>query len=315
MSSRELVILGTASQVPTRTRNHNGYVLRWDGLTILFDPGEGTQRQLLLAGVSAASVDRICLTHLHGDHSLGLPGVLARRAVDDAPGPAVLHFPAASLRDVRVLRHAGAPAGPVPAVEVPVESDGVQARGLAGGSEWVLTAAALDHRIPAVGYRLEEPDGVTFRPERLVALGISGPDVGRLSETGEIAIGNRVVLLDEVTQPRRGQSVAVVMDTRVCAGAVEIARDVDVLLCESTYLDVDADLAAAYGHLTARQAAEIAVAAGARLLALTHFSRRYGDDVEQFAVEARRAVRAAGADLEVVAVRDLDRLALPARRA
>ena len=314
MSSRELVILGTASQVPTRARNHNGYVLRWDGFTVLFDPGEGTQRQLLLAGVSAASVDRICLTHLHGDHSLGLPGMLARRALDEAPAPAVLHFPAASERDVRILRHAGAPAGPVPAVEAPVRVDGEQARGRSGGSEWVLSAVALDHRIPAVGYRLEDPGGLRFVPERLAALGISGPDVGRLAELGSLEFDGRVVAVEEVTQPRRGQSFAIVMDTRVCTGAVEAARDADLLLCESTYLDVDADLAHAYGHLTARQAGDIAVEAGARLLALTHFSRRYGDDVEQFAAEARRAARAHGADLDVVAVRDLDRVALPPRR-
>lgn len=314
MTSRELVILGTASQVPTRARNHNGYVLRWDGFTVLFDPGEGTQRQLLLAGVSAASVDRICLTHLHGDHSLGLPGVLARRALDEAQDPAVLHFPALSLRDVRVLRHAGAPAGPVPAVEAPVGFDGEQARGRSGGSEWVLSAVALDHRIPAVGYRVEDPGGLRFVPERLAALGISGPDVGRLAELGSLEFDGRLVTVEEVTQPRRGQAFAIVMDTRVCTGAVEVARDADLLLCESTYLHVDADLAHAYGHLTARQAGEVAVEAGVRILALTHFSRRYGDDVEQFAVEARRAARAHGADLDVVAVRDLDRVALPPRR-
>jgi len=75
--TRELVVLGTAAQVPTRTRNHNGYLLRWDDVGFLFDPGEGTQRQMQLAGVSASSVNRICLTHTHGDHCLGLPGVTA----------------------------------------------------------------------------------------------------------------------------------------------------------------------------------------------------------------------------------------------
>ncbi len=311
MASRELVILGTASQVPTRTRNHNGYVLRWDGFTLLFDPGEGSQRQLQHASVSAASVDRICLTHLHGDHCLGLPGVLARRTLDDAAEHVVLHFPAASAQDVLMLRHAGAPAGPVPLVEAPVTVDGVQAEGRVAGSRWRLVARALDHRIPAVGYRLEEPDGLRFLPELLAARGVSGPDVGRLAQSGRLVLGDTVVTLEDVTQPRRGQSVAVVMDTRVCAGAVELARGCDVLLCESTYLHADADLAQAYGHLTARQAGEVAAKAGVRLLVLTHFSRRYGDDVEQFAVEARRS---AGPDVDVVAARDLDRIALPSRR-
>jgi ribonuclease Z len=82
MSARELVVLGTASQAPTRTRNHNGYLLRWDDEGILFDPGEGTQRQLTLAGVAASAITRICITHFHGDHCLGLPGVIQRLSLD-----------------------------------------------------------------------------------------------------------------------------------------------------------------------------------------------------------------------------------------
>ena len=86
VSNRELVVLGTASQAPTRSRNHNGYFLRWDDEGLLFDPGEGTQRQMLFAGVTASQVTRICITHLHGDHCLGLPGVLARD-LDRIPVP------------------------------------------------------------------------------------------------------------------------------------------------------------------------------------------------------------------------------------
>ena len=87
MSNRELVVLGTACQVPTRARNHNGYFLRWDDEGLLFDPGEGTQRQMLFAGVTAHQVTRVCVTHFHGDHSLGLPGVLQRMALTRSPAP------------------------------------------------------------------------------------------------------------------------------------------------------------------------------------------------------------------------------------
>src|SRR5215213_2824702 len=93
-ASRELVVLGTAAQAPTRDRNHNGYVLRWDGRAILFDPGEGTQRQLLHAGVPSSSITDICITHFHGDHCLGLPGVLARFALDQRQHPVDVHYPA-----------------------------------------------------------------------------------------------------------------------------------------------------------------------------------------------------------------------------
>ncbi len=106
VSDRELVVLGTASQAPTRYRNHNGYLLRWDGTDILFDPGEGTQRQMLWAGVTASHVRVICITHFHGDHCLGLPGVLQRLALDGVTHPVAVLFPASGLPFFERLRHA-----------------------------------------------------------------------------------------------------------------------------------------------------------------------------------------------------------------
>ena len=99
MSERELVVLGTAIQAPTRSRNHNGYLLLWDGEGLLFDPGEGTQRQMLFAGVTASQITRICITHFHGDHCLGLPGVLQRMSLDRVPHVVEACYPAEN-RDV-----------------------------------------------------------------------------------------------------------------------------------------------------------------------------------------------------------------------
>ena len=106
MSDRELVVLGTASQAPTRTRNHNGYMLRWDSEGLLFDPGEGTQRQMLFAGVTATQVNRICITHFHGDHCLGLPGVLQRMSLDQVPHVVEACYPAEDQQIFWRLRHA-----------------------------------------------------------------------------------------------------------------------------------------------------------------------------------------------------------------
>jgi ribonuclease Z len=94
VSNRELVVLGTASQSPTRARNHNGYFLRWDDEGLLFDPGEGTQRQMLFAGVTAHQITRVCVTHFHGDHCLGLPGVLQRMALDQVTDTVEVAYPA-----------------------------------------------------------------------------------------------------------------------------------------------------------------------------------------------------------------------------
>src|SRR5215471_5941332 len=105
VANRELVVLGTASQAPTRTRNHNGYFLRWDDEGLLFDPGEGTQRQMLLAGVTAHQVTRICVTHFHGDHCLGLPGVLQRMALDQVTGTVEVAYPASGADMFDRIRH------------------------------------------------------------------------------------------------------------------------------------------------------------------------------------------------------------------
>lgn len=292
---REFVVLGTASQVPTRTRNHNGYLLRWDGEGLLFDPGEGTQRQMILAGVSASQITRICLTHVHGDHCFGLPGVLSRLALDGVTHPIHLHYPASGEDVVRALVSVASPgidlrlhphAGPGP---------------VAPG----LEVQSLHHRIETYGYRLVEPDGRSLLPDRLAAAGIAGPDVGRLQHDGSLG----GVRLEDVSVPRPGQRFAFVMDTAPCAGAEELADGVDLLVAESTFSDDDADLAAQYRHLTAGQAGAMAADGGAGLLVLTHFSSRYGD-VGRLAEQAR--ARAGGA--AVVAANDLDRIAFPKRR-
>lgn len=295
-------MLGTASQAPTRTRNHVGFVLRWDGASFLVDPGEGAQRQMLLAGVTANSLRHICLTHLHGDHCLGLPGVLGRVSLDRVVHPIELHFPASGGAYVERLRHAAIFDDRGHVVERPIASDGA----VADTGEYRLVAMALDHTVDAYGYRIEEPDGVTFVPERLAAFGIEGPMVSELEQRGRIEVDGRTVGLEEVTVPRRGQVVAFVLDTRVCDAAVELAADADLLVCESTFVHDESHLADAYGHLTARQAATIARAAGARRLVLAHYSQRHPDESVFWA-------EAAEVHDDVVAARDLDVIEVPPR--
>ncbi|MGA5649393.1 ribonuclease Z [Streptomyces seoulensis] len=301
MSVRELVVLGTASQVPTRHRNHNGYLLRWDGEGILFDPGEGTQRQMLRAGVAAHDLNRICVTHFHGDHSLGLAGVIQRINLDRVPHPVTAHYPRSGQRFFDRLRYATAYRETVGVTEAPVDTDGP----LATTPAYTLEAYGLSHPVESYGYRLVEPDRLRMLPDRLAAHGITGPDVGRIQREGSLG----GVALAEVSETRRGQRFAFVMDTRLCPGVHALADGCDLLVIESTFLDEDMKLAEEHGHLTAGQAATVARDAGVRHLVLTHFSQRYSDPAE-FGREAR----AAGFEGELTVARDLDRVPLPKRR-
>lgn len=303
MSVRELVVLGTASQVPTRDRSHHAALLRWDDEAVLFDPGEGTQRQLTLAGVAASSITRICLTHLHGDHCLGLPGVVQRMALDGVRRPVDLYFPAAGAEYVERLLGASMVAGLPEVRRHPVVSDGL----VDDHGGFALHAMALDHTVPAIGWRLVEPDSRRMLPERLSHKGVHGPDVGRLQRAGHVRTAAGEVTLDDVSVPRAGQVVAFVMDTRRCDAAVRLADGADLLVCESTFLAGESDLAADYGHLTATQAAQLARDAGVRRLVLTHFSQRH-PDVDAFQREAAKVFA------DVHAARDLDRVPVPRRR-
>ncbi|WP_306334273.1 ribonuclease Z [Streptomyces sp. KL118A] len=300
MSARELVVLGTASQVPTRHRNHNGYVLLWDGQGIMFDPGEGTQRQMLRAGVAAHDLHRICVTHFHGDHSLGLAGVIQRINLDRVPHPVTAHYPASGQRFFDRLRYATAYRETVRLTEAPVAEDGP----LDVTPSYTLDAMKLSHPVESYGYRLTEPDGRRMLPRLLAEHGIKGPDVGRLQKEGSLG----GVTLEEVSEVRRGQRFAFVMDTRLCDGVHALAEGCDMLVIESTFLDEDERLATDHGHLTAGQAARVAVDAGVRHLVLTHFSQRYPDPDAY-----ERQARAAGFDGELTVARDLLRVPLPKR--
>ncbi|MDT0307464.1 ribonuclease Z [Streptomyces sp. DSM 44917] len=304
MSARELIVLGTASQVPTRDRNHNGYVLRWDAETLMFDPGEGTQRQMLRAGVSAHSLTRICVTHFHGDHCLGLPGVIQRVSLDRVPHAVAVHYPASGQEFFERLRYATAYRDAARLDPRPVAADG-PVPGPPPGA-FSLTAHRLSHPVDSFGYRLAEPAGRRMLPERLAARGIAGPDVGRLLREGEL----RGVRVEEVSVERPGQRFAFVMDTRLCDGVYSLAEGCDLLVIESTFLERDAALAEEFGHLTARQAAEVAAASGVRHLVLTHFSQRYPDPAEY-----GREAREAGFTGELTLAEDLTRVPVPRRRA
>jgi ribonuclease Z len=305
MSTREVTILGTASQVPTRSRNHNAAILLWDDLGILFDPGEGTQRQMTLAGVSVSQITHIAVTHFHGDHCLGLAGIIQRLSLDGIVRPVEVIYPASGQVFFERLRHASIFYDRTTLVPRPISGDGLIEATRSGTVS--LQACPLEHGVDCYGYRLQEADGRRMLPDKLSAAGVRGPAVGELMRQGEIVVSGQAVRLEDVSELRPGQSFALVMDTRPCAGARTLAQGVDMLVCESTYLESEHEEAHDHFHMTARQAAELAREAGARRLVLTHFSQRY-DDREQFLTEASAAYA------DVFAAGDLMRIPVPKRR-
>lgn len=294
-------MLGTAAQSPTPARSPTAHALRWGRELVLFDPGEGAQRQLACAGIPVSQLTRICITHAHGDHCLGLAGVLQRRSLDPDPSPIDVYVP--SSMTVHVEAMLSSTAWDRDALEVRVHPLESGARvDLADGM--TLHAEALDHTVDTLGWRIEEATTRHLDADHLAALGIIGPAVGRLHDTGVSTVGARTVRIEDVSVTEPGLAFAFVMDTRPCEAAVMLARDAHLLVVESTYLDAEAALARAHGHCTARQAATIAAEAGAHRLVLAHYSERHPHEAA-FADEARSVFA------DVVAARDLDVIRAP----
>lgn len=316
MPAREITFLGTASQVPTRHRNHNGIFIRWDTLGILVDPGEGTQRQLLLAGIAATQITHILITHFHGDHCLGLAALSQRISLDKVPHPVEVIYPASGQVFFERLRYASiykeqAQLVPKP-LSLPLDADGNPSQGPLLATEIPsakvrIWARPLHHRVECFGYRLEEADGVRMLPDKLSDRGVRGPDIKKLQQDGAIVIDGKSLSIQDVSVPRPGQKLAVVMDSRPCESAVELARDVDVLISEATFTKDHEEEAHEYAHMTAAQAAQIAARAGVRKLVLTHFSQRYTSTQGHVA-------EAAAIFPDVIAAEDFARVAVPPRR-
>ena len=282
MSVRDLIILGCSSQQPTRLRNHGAYLIRWNDEGLLFDPGEGTQRQFIFANVAPPCVTRIFVSHFHGDHCLGLGSMLMRLNLDKVSHPIHCYYPASGQVYFDRLRYGSIYHEVIHVIEHPVFESGLVHQ----DEHFRIEAHFLEHGIDNIGWRITEPDSRKFNKDKLLSFGIKGPQVRLIEQKGEVVIENRKILLDQVSQLRKGDTLAVVIDTTYCQAAIDTAKGAKLFLCESTYLETHKDLAKKHYHLTAKQAAEIAMQAGAEQLILTHFSARY-QDLSDFEKEAR----------------------------
>lgn len=282
MSVRDLIILGCSSQQPTRYRNHGAYLVRWNDEGLLFDPGEGTQRQFIFANVAPTCVTRIFVSHFHGDHCLGLGSMLMRLNLDKVTHPIHCYYPASGKRYFDRLRYGTIYHETIQVVEHPVSKAGL----VEDDGRFRIEADFLNHGVDNIGWRITEPSRRKFDSAKLAAAGVTGPLVRALMEHGQLTIRDHMITLDDVSVVRQGDSLAVIIDTLPCKAAVELARDARLVLMESTYLEEHRDLAHRHHHLTAKQAATMAKEANAQELILTHFSARYLN-VEDFVKEAQ----------------------------
>jgi len=261
MQDLRIVFLGTSSGTPSRERNVTSVAIVLDGSVLLFDCGEGTQHQLLRAPVRSGSIDAIFVSHLHGDHVYGIPGLLGTFSMN------------ARERPLRIVGEEGVRGyldGVLSATHhhstFPIEVSLPPYR----GRDFSVIAAPLEHRVPSLGFCLIEDERPgKFDPEMALALGIQpGPEYAELIRANDPRV---------VGPSRKGRRIAICTDTVPCASAIELARGADVLIHEATYAEEMRAEADDRGHSTAAGAARVAAEAGVELLILTHFSVRYRD--------------------------------------
>jgi ribonuclease Z len=305
----DLVVLfvGTAGSAPSARRGLPATLVRRGGDRLLFDCGEGTQRQLVRS-IGLIELEEVFLTHFHADHVLGLPGMLKTFSLRQRERPLTVYGPR-GLRDLfRLLQPI------VGRATFPLELVELEANDELDREGYRIAAYATDHAPGSIGYALvEEPRPGVFDPARASELGVTpGPDFGRL-QSGETVDGVRP---DQVMgEERRGRKVVIAGDTAPCAMTRLVAWEADLLVHEATFLDEEAERAAETRHSTAREAGELAGEAGVQMLALTHVSPRYGG--RELRDEARAAFAAALdedagiAPQRVIVPRDFDRVEIP----
>ena len=286
--SLRVTFLGTAGAVPTTERNPSGLLVEREGERLLFDVGEGTQRQMMRFGVGF-DVSELFVTHLHGDHVLGLPGLIQTWDFNDRTDPLTVHSPPGTQD--RLRRLVGA-TGTDPSFRLDYRTarPGATVRRT---DEYEIRAFRTDHDVNAVGYALVEDDRKgRFDRERAEELGVPvGPAFGRLHEGESIELDDGTTIHPEqvVGAPRSGRRVVYTGDTRPTAETVEHAAEADLLVHDATFADDMADRARKTAHSTAGQAGKIATQAGARRLALTHVSSRYAGDASALLDDAEAA--------------------------
>jgi ribonuclease Z len=299
----DVIFLGTAGSVPSATRQTAATLIRRGGERILVDCGEGTQRRLLQSVAGLTDIDVILITHGHADHILGLPGLLRTFALRERTAPLALYGPEGIAK---VLRDLDSVIGKLPYPFAVVE---VEPGGEITSSDYRLEAIGTRHRVKSVGWALIEDDRLgRFDVDRARALGVpNGPLYGQLQRGEAVTLEDGTVIdpAGLVGETRQGRTLVFSGDTRPCDAIMARAVDCDLLVHEATFLDEDLDRARDTHHSTAREAAELAVEARARMLALTHVSMRCSPKQVKAEAEAIHG--------NVVVPRDLDLIELPFR--
>lgn len=284
MEKISLVFLGTSAAVPTKKRNTSAILLNYKNENILIDCGEGTQRQMKIAGINFMRLTKILITHWHGDHILGLPGLLQTMALQKYNKKLIIYGPIGSKIFLKkmlgdfVFRE-----------RIKIEVKEIKSGKFFENKDFILEAKPLKHSTKTLGYSFIEKNKLKLIKAKLIKAKITNhPKLALLKRGKTVIIKGKKLSPKNFAYKEKGRKISFILDTQICKNCIELARGADLLIAESSFTEKEKELAKERKHLTAKQAAEIAKKIKCKKLILTHISQRYQKNLKEVLKEAKK---------------------------
>ena len=285
MEKIKIIFLGTGFAIPTKDRNHSAILVSFGKENILVDCGEGTQRQFKIAGLSMMKLTKILITHWHGDHVIGLIGLLESLALQGYNKPLTIYGPKGTKYFMEII---GRLTGIHNIYKLKYEVEEVSGK-FFEEKDFFIEAAPMKHRIPANAYSIVFKSKTRLDRNKLKKLKIpNSPLMKQLAEGKDIIINGKKIKASAVAYKEKGRKISFVLDTVYNEDAVRLAKNSDLLIAEASFLKKDEEKARAYWHMTVEEAAKLAKNSGSKELILTHISERYKTCLNELEKEAKK---------------------------
>ncbi|HRZ85930.1 MAG TPA: ribonuclease Z [Candidatus Paceibacterota bacterium] len=295
----EVSFLGTGSAVPTAKRNHPAILLNYKAESILFDCGEGTQRQFRKAKLNPCKLTKIFITHWHGDHVLGIPGLLQTLFFNDYRKTLDIYGPKGTKHYISLMMNIFVNVG-----RLKVNIHEISSGKVVENEDFVVLAEEMKHGTSCLAYSFVEKDKIRLNKTKLTKLKIpNSPILGELKQGKDIIVNGKTIPASDVSYLEKGKKVTIALDTRETVGLVDFAKDSDLFICESTYIDEE-DIAKEYGHMTLASATRIAKEAIVKKLVLMHLSQKYEKSENKIFILAKKMFK------NVIIAKDLMKISL-----
>jgi len=277
-----ITFLGTGQAIPTASRNHISIFISGFGEGMLFDCGEGTQRQFRKAQISATKITRIFLSHWHGDHVLGLPGLIQTLNLSNQNKTLEIYGPKGTRKNIEEMLRV------FPSHQkMKINVNEITKGKVFENKFFSIESSQMSHTIPCLAYSIVEKDQFRIDKAKLKKLKIpNSPIIGKLKEGKDISFNGVKIKAKSLTKFEKGVKITILFDTTPNENALHLSKESDILICESTYGDKEEEIAKEYKHMTSRQAAQMAKKSKSKKLILTHFSQRYENNEKELLKQA-----------------------------